>query len=185
MKILMLNHEFPPVGGGASPVTFELSKQLVQMGHQVDVVTMHYGKLPRFETAEGINIYRTPAVRKRPNICYAHELATYVPGAFWKTLFLARKKQYDIIHCHFIVPGGLLAWIVGKLTGIPFLITCHGSDVPEHNPDRFKLIHKLIRPAWRFLARSSAVLTSPSESLKELILENCPDVSVKIIPNGI
>jgi glycosyltransferase involved in cell wall biosynthesis len=185
MKILMLNHEFPPVGGGASPVTFELSRQLVQMGHLVDVITMHYGDLPRFETCEGINIYRTPALRKKPNICYTHELATYVPGAFAKTLFLARKKKYDIVHCHFIVPGGLLAWVVSKLTGIPFLITCHGSDIPAYNPDRFGLAHRLIAPVWRFLARSSSILTSPSEFLKKLILESCPNIEVQIIPNGI
>lgn len=181
----MLNHEFPPVGGGASPITFELSKQLVQMGHRVDVVTMHYGDLPRFETVDGINIYRTPAFRKRPNICYTHELATYVPGALIKTVRLARREKYDIIHCHFIVPGGPLAWITSKLTGIPFLITCHGTDVPGHNPDRFSMAHKLISPAWRFLARHSPVITSPSGMLRELILKNCPAAKVKIIPNGI
>lgn len=185
MKILMLNHEFPPVGGGASPITFELCQQLVQMGHRVDVVTMHYGDLPRFETVDGVNIYRTPAIRKRPNICYTHELATYVPGALIKTIRLARREKYDITHCHFIIPGGPLAWLVSKSTGIPFIITCHGTDVPGHNPDRFGMLHKLIKPAWRFLARRSTVLTSPSQTLRELILKNCPAAKVKIIPNGI
>jgi glycosyltransferase involved in cell wall biosynthesis len=185
MKILMLNHEFPPVGGGASPITFELSKQLVQMGHSVDVVTMHYADLPRFETVDGVNIYRTPAIRKRPNICYAHELATYVPGALIKTIRLARRQKYDIIHCHFIIPGGPLAWLVSKFTGITFIITCHGSDVPGYNPDRFKLMHKLLLPPWRFLIRRTPLLTSPSESLKTLILEKYPGTEVVIIPNGI
>ena len=91
MKILMLNHEFPPVGGGAAPVTFQLCRQLVLIGHKVDVVTMHYGDLPGFEVIDGINIYRTPAIRKRPNICYTHEMATYLPGALCRTLSLAKK----------------------------------------------------------------------------------------------
>ncbi len=26
MKILMLNYEFPPLGGGASPVSYEIAK---------------------------------------------------------------------------------------------------------------------------------------------------------------
>ncbi len=185
LKILTLNHEFPPVGGGAAPVTFELCKHLVHRGHRVDVVTMHYGNLPRFETLEGMNIYRTPALRKRPNICYTHELATYLPGAIRKTLRLAKKVKYDIIHCHFIVPGGPLAWMVSKITGIPFLITCHGTDVPGHNPDRFALVHRLVTPAWRFLARNSPALTSPSEFLKTSIIKNCPDARVSVVPNGI
>ena len=185
MKILMLNHEFPPIGGGASPVTFELARQLVEMGHSVDVVTMHYDDLRRFETVEGINIYRTPAIRSKPNICYTHELATYILGALIKTVRLAKRERYDIIHCHFIIPGGPLAWLVSKLTGIPYLITCHGSDVPGHNPDRFGLVHKLITPAWRFLVKSTAVLASPSESLKKLIIKNCASAQVRIVPNGI
>ena len=185
MKILMLNHEFPPVGGGASPISFELSKQLVKMGHSVDVVTMRYRDLPRFETVDGMNIYRTPAIRKRPDICYTHELVTYLPGALIKTIRLAKREKHDIIHCHFIVPGGPLAWITSKLTGIPFLITCHGSDVPGYNPDRFKVMHKALLPSWRFLVRRTQLLTSPSESLKQLILKSCKDTRITVIPNGI
>lgn len=185
MNVLMLNHEFPPVGGGAAPVTLELCKHLVQEGHAVDVVTMHYGNLPRFEEIEGVGIYRTPAIRRRPDICHTYELATYMPGAVVKILLLARKKKYDIIHCHFIVPGGPLAWTVSKLTGIPFLITCHGTDVPGHNPDRFGLVHKLIFPAWRFLVRRSPLLVTPSQSLKKLILQNSSGAKVQVIPNGI
>ncbi len=185
MKVLMLSHEFPPVGGGASPVVCELAKQLVRMGHPVDVVTMHYDALARHETVEGVNIYRTPALRARPDIGRTHELATYFPGAFFRTMSLIRKNRYDIIHCHFLVPGGPLAWTVAALTGTPFLITCHGSDVPKHNPDRFVLMHKLIGPAWRFLARRTPALVSPSAALKETILRSCPQAKVRVIPNGI
>jgi len=181
----MLNHEFPPVGGGASPVTFQLCRHLVKMGNTVDVVTMHYDKLPRFERVEGFDVYRTPAIRKRPNICYPHELATYVPGALFKTLRLARQKKYDVIHCHFIVPGGPLGWAASTFSGAPLVLTCHGSDVPGHNPDRFKLIHKMIKPVWRFLARRPDIVISPSESLKKLITANCPSLGVEVVPNGI
>ena len=185
MKVLMLNHEFPPVGGGASSVTFELSRQLVRTGHGVDVVTMHYDNLPRFETVEGVNIYRTPAVRRKPDICYTHEMATYILGALIKTIGLAKRNRYDIIHCHFIIPAGPLAWLVSKVSDIPFLITSHGSDVPGHNPDRFTIAHRLAAPLWRFLAKRPALLTAPSGSLKALIEKKCPDSRVRVIPNGI
>ena len=184
-KILVLNHEFPPVGGGASPVAFQLCRQLVQLGHDVDVVTMHYRDLPAFERLDGVNVYRTPALRKRPDICLAHELATYLPGAIVKTLRLARLRRYDIIHCHFLVPAGPLAWLVSKLTGIPFLITCHGSDVPGYNPDRFKAIHKAIMPAWHFLVHRTVMMTTPSDALKSLIERNCSRANVRTVPNGI
>lgn len=185
MKILMLNHEFPPVGGGASPVALELCRHLVRLGHRVDAVTMHFGQLPREENLDGVRIYRTPAVRKRADICHTHEMLTYLPGALPTTLRLARREKYDIIHCHFIIPGGPLAWLVSRCSGIPLLITCHGSDVPGYNPERFGLDHKLLSPAWHFLVHRTALLISPSESLKKLIQAECPRARVEIIPNGI
>ena len=58
MKILMLNYEFPPLGGGASPVSYNLAKELVKQGHSIDVVTMGFKGLKRFEVVDGINVYR-------------------------------------------------------------------------------------------------------------------------------
>lgn len=49
MKILLLNYEFPPLGGGASPVSYEIAKHFVNTGHQVDVITMGFRGLPPFE----------------------------------------------------------------------------------------------------------------------------------------
>ncbi|MCK5269579.1 MAG: glycosyltransferase family 4 protein [Sedimentisphaerales bacterium] len=184
MKILMLNYEFPPVGGGAGPVTLELCRQLVKFGHHVDVVTMAYDNLPDFECLDGVNVYRTPALRKRPDICHIHEMATYLPGALPKVLQLVRQVWYDVIHCHFIFPTEPLALLISKITGIPFLVTCHGSDVPGYNPDRFGLSHKLLMPGWRFLIRRTPLIISPSESLKRLIHKQASYANVKVIPNG-
>jgi glycosyltransferase involved in cell wall biosynthesis len=185
LKILMLNHEFPPVGGGASPVTFQLCKYLVLAGHKVDVVTMHFGDLPRFEMIEGFDVYRTPAIRKKPNICHTHEMATYLPGAIKKVLALIKRNQYDIIHCHFIIPGGPLAWLSAKLTKTPYIITAHGSDVPGYNPDRFKLQHKFTKPILKGVCKNSRKIVCPSIYLKDLIIENIGNYDITHIPNGI
>ena len=185
MKILTLNHEFPPVGGGASPVSFELCRQLVRLGHQVDVVTMGFGDLPGREVVDGVTVYRTPALRKQADICHTHEMATYLPGALPRALGLARRNRYDIIHCHFLIPGGPLAYLVSRCCGIPFVVTCHGSDVPGYNPERFGQDHKLIAPAWHYLVHHAGMLISPSESLKNLILSHSQRARVRVVPNGI
>ena len=36
----MLNYEFPPIGGGASPVSYDIAKRLAERGYNIDVVTM-------------------------------------------------------------------------------------------------------------------------------------------------
>ncbi|MBN1124760.1 MAG: glycosyltransferase family 4 protein [Sedimentisphaerales bacterium] len=185
MNILMLNYEFPPIGGGAAPVTLELCRHLVKLDHDVDVVTMRYKGLPASEVIDGVTVYRTWAVRKRPDLCRTHEMASFLVGAFFKTLGLSKKRKYDIIHCHFIIPTGPLACLVARIRKVPFLITCHGSDVPGYNPDRFRRIHWLIRPFWRSLVHRADMLVSPSQALRTLLQHHCPDVNVRLIPNGI
>ena len=46
MKILVLIHEFPPIGGGGGPIARDLSLQWVKSGHQIRVVTARFGDLP-------------------------------------------------------------------------------------------------------------------------------------------
>ena len=49
MKILMLNYEFLPLGGGAAPVSYEIAKGYVELWHEVTVVTMAFQGLKKFE----------------------------------------------------------------------------------------------------------------------------------------
>ncbi len=184
MNILMLNYEYPPVGGGAAPITAQLCEHLVQQGHSLDVVTMRYGSLPHTEVVNGVRIFRTPSWRARPDICRTGEMATYLLGGRKPATALARERQYDLIHAHFIIPTSPLARTLRRRTGIPYLVTCHGSDVPGYNPDRFGVQHKLLLPYWKRLVRSADALVSPSENLKQLMLSHCPDLNIQIIPNG-
>jgi glycosyltransferase involved in cell wall biosynthesis len=183
MRILMLNYEYPPIGGGASPITRALAEQLTAAGHGVDVVTMRYGKLPIVEGEGGLRVYRVPALRASPVRAVTIEMASYLAMALPWCLALTARRQYDLIHAHFIVPTGALAAIVGRLRNLPVVITAHGSDVPGYNPDRFGRGHKLLGPAWRAIARSAAMIISPSEYLGALIRKNC-SVPVTIIPYG-
>ena len=184
MKILTLNYEYPPIGGGGATVTSQLCEHLVQMGHAVDVVTMRYGDLPHEETIGGVGVFRVPSWRRRGDICKTPEMATYLIGARKTALKLARKNNYDIIHAHFIIPTSPLARWLHQKTSTPYLVTCHGSDVPGHNPQRFIRMHKLIFPFWKSLAQDAGLLVSPSTTLKQLIQQHAPQTDVQIIPNG-
>jgi len=90
MKILMLNYEFPPLGGGASPVGYEISKRYVERGHQVDVVTMGFGELPSFENVDGMNVYRVWSLRRKKEICQPHEILSFVLSAI---CFLSKRLK--------------------------------------------------------------------------------------------
>ena len=165
----MLNYEFPPLGGGASPVCYGLSKELVKLGYGVDVITMGFKGLKKYEVVDGINVYRVPCLRSKKEICHTYEMLTYVVSAIPKALQLIRQKKYDINHTHFIIPTGVVSYILKKLTCLRYIITSHGSDVQGYNPDRFKLQHKLIKPLWTRIVANADVIVSPS---KPTILTN-------------
>ena len=53
MKILVLNYEYPPIGGGGASVSRDIAVHLVELGHEVVVVTMKYGDLPEYVDENG------------------------------------------------------------------------------------------------------------------------------------
>lgn len=189
MRLLVINYEYPPLGGGAAPVTAALASELARRGHELDVVTMGYRDLPRFEQAGGLRVHRVHCRRSKAEICSTSEMATYLLPAYRHALKLARQQPYDLIHGHFILPSGLVAVGLKRALGLPLLISSHGSDVPGYNPNRFTFEHRLIKPLWHRLVRHMDVLVSPSAAFAELIRSNLPSGEIanriNVVPYGL
>ena len=180
----MLNYEFPPVGGGGSTVTYNLSKELVRQGIDVDVVTTGYNGLKRFEQIDGINIHRVPAIRSKKDICHTHEMFSYDISALYYVFKLMKKYDYDLNHTHFILPTGLTSYLLKRMKKLPYIISSHGADVPEHNPG-FSLQHKLYKNFWHKIMKEAETVIAPSTGFKNLIAKNNGFGSkIEIIPHG-
>lgn len=184
MRILTLNYEFPPIGGGGSPVSYELGRELVALGHEVDVVTMAFKGLPAREVVDGITVHRVRSLRKRREICKTHEMMSYVAAALPKVMRLIGTGNYDVNHTHFIVPTGLLARLAQLRSRLPLVISLHGSDVPGHNPGRFTREHRVLAPMWRWIAKGADQLIAPSAYLRELADRQGHSRPTKVIPHG-
>ena len=141
MRILMPCYEYPPLGGGGSRVVDGLSRELVRQRHDVDVVTMAFRGLPRHEVVDGVHVHRVPCVRLKEHYCTMPEALTYLLAAHRRIHELVARNDYPINHTHFILPDGLNAAWVKRRTGLPYVITVHGSDVPGYNPHRVRLAH--------------------------------------------
>ena len=185
MRILVLNYEYPPLGGGAAPVCEQLCHLFARRGHEVDVVTMHHKGLPRREERDGVRLERVPALRKHAATCETHEMLSYVISAWPRVAWRLLRGRYDVIHLHFIIPTGLLAWLATRTARVPYAITAHGSDIPGYNPDRFQSEHKMTTPLLKMILRNAALITTPSKYLRGLLLEACGPFEVAHIPNGI
>ncbi len=180
----MLNYEFPPLGAGGATSSFNLARNLVRLGHEVDVVTMGFRGVPHRENLDGVRVLRVPSVRSRKEVCHTHEMATYVVSGALQAAALAARRRYDVANAHFIFPTGPLGFGLHRLGGIPTVLSARGSDVPGHNPNRFRFDHRLLAPVWRTLVRDADAVVAVSEHLKERIQAHVPDVPVTVIPNG-
>jgi glycosyltransferase involved in cell wall biosynthesis len=161
MKILMLNYEWPPLGGGGGPVADNLAIMYVALGHSVDVVTMRFRDQPKEEVRGGVRLHRVWCLRKKIETCETPEMLTYVVSGLAPATRLCRALQPEVIHCRFAVPTGLLAWMVHRITRIPYVVTVHGSDLPGHNPARFVLAHRFTGPVLRGVFNHCARIISP------------------------
>ena len=181
----MCCYEYPPLGGGGGHVVAGLCRQLAESGHLVDLLSMKYRGLPAAEFAGNFSLRRIPSIRTSKVLSHSPEMISYICAAFPIALMMTSKKKYDLIHAHFIFPDGVLAYMLSKATGLPYIITAHGSDVPGYNPDRFKMLHRLLLPFWRIIVRSSTNIICLSRYLETLVARALPSANVKVIPNGI
>lgn len=186
VRLLMVSYEYPPLGGGGAKVVHSLAQELTHEGQKLDLVTMRAGSragvVPAFP---GLNIRGIPCYRSNPNVCYAIEMVPYLLLAFPYLLFRVRNRRYTVNHTHFIFPDGLLAYLVNRLTGLPYVLTAHGSDVPGYNPDRFTGMHRWLSPVWKRIVDSANRIICPSEYIESLIKEVSAEARTLVIPNGI
>lgn len=185
MKILMLNYEFPPIGGGASPVSYDIGKRIARYGYKITVVTMAYGDLPMHEIKDGMEIYRVKCWRAQKMVCHPWEQASYIIAAI---RFIRKKlviRDFNICYTHFIIPTGAISWWLKKKYNLPYVITTHGSDVIGHNNKRFKLLYSLIKRPWCDIVRNASYVVSPSAYLMDLMKRTEANGRYVLIPNGI
>lgn len=168
-RVLIICHEYPPIGGGGATAVRIIAEEQVRAGHDVTVITSRMAGMLRKEYQAGVEIIRTTCLRRARHYSTAAELATWIPGAIIAGSQLLRQRRFDLIHAHFIVPGAVAAVPLARFHGLPLVVTAHGSDVPGYNPDRFDMIHRLIRPGWRQLVNSADKITLPSAHLNALL----------------
>lgn len=184
MKILVLCYEYPPVGGGGGRVAASVAEGLVRSGHEVRVVSAGLRHLPRESMVNGVPVIRQESFRRREDTCSVFEMALYLITSFFPALGICRSWKPDVIHAHFVVPTGALAFALHKITGIPYILTAHLGDVPGGVPEQtdslFRVLGPFIKPIWWNAARVTAV----SGFVADLILKNC-GIRASVILNGV
>lgn len=183
LKVLILNYEYPPIGGGAATATRSLLRQYAKRGDiEVDLVTSSIGKYKEEQFSKNIRIYflnikKKGAVHAQSNL----NLIMYSTQAFFKMLELKKKKDYDLVHAFFGIPCGFLA----MFSGMKYIVSLRGSDVPFYSKKYYVMDKLLFRHLSRLIWKKAGYVVANSQGLKDLALKTIPDQEIKIIYNGV
>ena len=184
MRILVLNYEFPPVGGGGGRASAELVQALVKRGHDLRVITSHAEGLARTENDQGFMVSRVPTGRRKLYKATFKSMARYVIGGVRPGFNQIREWRPDLIHAHFAVPTGALAYGLRQLTGVPYVLTVHLGDVPGGVSEKTRDWFRLVGPMTPVIWRGAASVVAVSEFTRKLAARRY-DVPISVIPNGI
>jgi glycosyltransferase involved in cell wall biosynthesis len=190
LNLLMLNFEFPPIGGGAAHAHFCLLKQYAGRDDlKVDVLTSAApleGKQPVTfveKFSDNINIYKISLHKKDLHFWRKTEVIEWLVKAKFYYRKLLCENNYDLSHAFFGFPTGWLCYRSAKK--LPYIISLRGSDVPGLHA-RLKLDYKILAPLlFKPIWRNAAFLVACSEGLKNRALRFMPDASIDVIPNGV
>ncbi|PID28838.1 MAG: hypothetical protein CSB55_03550 [Candidatus Cloacimonadota bacterium] len=187
MKILILNYEYPPAGGGAGNQTKLLAEEFVGKGHDALVVSSHFKGMPFFEIVDGLKIIRVPAFRKHKSKSSLLQMAIYLTAAKLPFFILCLFWKPDVILSFFLMPTSILA-VTGKMFfGIPCIVSLRGGDVPSHMPGNTGGYNLLFKKIADFIVRKADMFTSVGSALSETAENDFPGIKNKLrtIRNGI
>jgi len=185
MKILMLNYEFPPLGGGGGQAHRALLHQYAGRGDlQVDVVTSASKPgLAIEEFAGNVLIHKIGLHKKDLHLWRRSEILEWLAKATSFYRRLLRRNQYDLVHAFFGFPTGWLCYRTAQR--LPYIVSLRGSDVPGANA-RLKLDYKILGPlVFKPIWRKASALVANSAGLKARALQFLPSAQIQVIPNGV
>lgn len=186
IRLLLLNYEYPPLGGGAGVVTKHLVKEFSEKQIHTTLVTTWFEGLKEEEHAEGLSIYRLKSRRRKTFQSNPVEMISWMKHAIH--FFSNRENQYDVCLSNFMLPGGGVAYYLKRKWNLPYVVLSHGHDIPWGFPQQMWFYHALLYPFLWFIATRSAhnvLLTATMKAMADRFTGKAHASKNLVIPNGI
>ena len=116
----------------------------------------------------------------RKSVLAKIQMPFLIVSEFFSALSLARKIKSQLIHAHWILPQGMVGVWIKKITGIPLLVTIHGSDL-------FPLKSPLFLKLQRMVVKNADMITVNSIATQGELFKRFPEAEKKttLIPMGV
>ena len=196
MKILCINHEYPPIGGGGATACKALTREFTALGHDVTVVSAAYNSAYtsndgakatlQFDVQDGVYIHRLKCRRSAPDQASFFEMLSFLMAAFRFLPKLVKKSEssFDIVIAFFGIPSGVAAWYIKKRFKLPYVVRLGGGDIPG-TQKRFALVYTLLTPALKAIWRNASCVVANSQGLRERAERFYDKARFAVITNGV
>jgi len=137
-----------------------------------------YSHIQREERIENLSVYH-PRYFLLPRLMPLHGLLMFI-GSFLMVRRLHRQARFDCIDAHYIYPDGFAAVLLGRILGLPVVVSARGTDINVFPS------FPTIRPLIVWTLRQVAGIIAVSDSLKNAVMDlGFPAEKICVIPNGV
>ncbi|PIP35439.1 MAG: 1,2-diacylglycerol 3-glucosyltransferase [Desulfobacterales bacterium CG23_combo_of_CG06-09_8_20_14_all_52_9] len=187
MRILVINYEYPPLGGGGGLVTRDILEQMAGLGHKPTVITSGFKGLKSHENVNGVNIIRVPVLfRRKMEVASIPSMLSYFPSSVLHAVRSLNGRMYDIINTHFAIPSGPTGYVLSKIFHLPNILSIHGGDIFDpskaFSPHKSLLFSTMVKAMLKTADRVVAQSEDTRQNAYKYYRVNRP---IEIIPLGI
>ena len=201
MRVIYLCQHFPPETGAPQIRVYEVSKELIRRGHQVEVLTAFphhpHGIIPDeykgmfylYEEYDGVPVHRS-WIYPSPKGSFWKRLASYFSFTFSAFYSIFKSKPTDVIICNspplFL---GITGYLGAKLKRAKFVFNV--ADIwPESAVElgilKNKFFIKMATKLELFLYKKSWKIATATEGIQDyMIKKGKKESDVFLLPNGV
>ncbi len=183
MRVAIFTDAFIPVYSGVVTATINLAKGLADRGHKVYLIAPEYNLKKEF-SYKNIEVIRMPSISALLNkdfkltSIYNRKLVKYL-----------KDEKVDVIQFATPLTLGLQAILIAKKLNKPLIGTFHTFSADKQFLEAihldFKPLQKVLWAFNRFYYNKCDLITCPSKTATEELIENGLSKKIKVISNGI